>query len=333
MGTHHSFATPARPVNGGACPARRSRDREEGVVVGRGIARPCVGNQRGPGAAWPNGFTLVELLVVVGIIALLVGLLLPALSKARVAAQEAKSLSGLRQMMFGYAAYHAANRGALLWGYPPATVNGAPVEAYDVRADKTYSSVVATRYPWRLMPYVGNLWPIINSQVELPPIPERADSDAVAFSKAYALSINPTYGINAVYLGGLNGAVYQGFAGPNGDAPNVGKHVAFRANEVRRPTELIVFADCRSYNAGSVSTGLHYLTPPRANGQNWKVVGGKVVRLNTAMIMGVPQGWYSDRVTVGFFDGHAASMRPGELDDMRLWAPRATRPDYDFINP
>ncbi len=60
-----------------------------------------------------SGFTLVELLVVIGIIALLVAMLLPALTKARQSAQTLACLSNLRQQGLGIMMYAQDNNDIL----------------------------------------------------------------------------------------------------------------------------------------------------------------------------------------------------------------------------
>jgi prepilin-type processing-associated H-X9-DG protein len=60
-----------------------------------------------------SAFTLVELLVVVGLIALLLALLLPVTSKARAAANSTACLSNLRQMAVGWSVYLGENKGRL----------------------------------------------------------------------------------------------------------------------------------------------------------------------------------------------------------------------------
>ena len=90
-----------------------------------------------------TGFTLVELLVVVAIIALLVSILLPTLGKAKEQARIAICLSNLRSLGLGFAQYTTDNND---W-YPPSyytgTLHGADYEYFF--------------WDRNMLPYYGNI--------------------------------------------------------------------------------------------------------------------------------------------------------------------------------
>ena len=87
-----------------------------------------------------SGFTLVEVLVVIGIIALLIAILLPSLSRARAKAKEVNCLSNARQLAMGVIMYTDQHRGML----PPSADYAAP------------TSEPARVWTARVLPYVNN---------------------------------------------------------------------------------------------------------------------------------------------------------------------------------
>ncbi|MCK4340858.1 MAG: prepilin-type N-terminal cleavage/methylation domain-containing protein [Phycisphaerae bacterium] len=281
-----------------------------------------------------RAFTLIELLVVVAILALLISILLPALSKARKSAKQVYGYSNLRQMMVGYHAYQSESRGWVLYGYAPASVSGQDIVVKDPDSGHTYGFPVVSRYPWRLSPYVQNVWGVIYSHVKTPPVPLPTDSQSEAFMKAYMISLKPTFGINAVYVGGYSGS-FNGFipCGFGDTRPNLGQHVVFRESEVRRPANLIVFADSKWRGGGITDgdTGFFWVTPPHANGPRWEARGNKIEIVDeTGSLVGLPEGRYIGRTSIGFFDGHVTGLKPTKLDDMTLWANWADDLDYDY---
>lgn len=291
-----------------------------------------------------RGFTIVELLVVIGIISLIIAITLPAMRSVRITGQQNAEMSTARQLMTAYHAYANANRDHVLAGF-----TDGDFDVYGENGRLLTGSVpgIALRtYTWRIAPYLSfdmrGLY--VNQHRDLlEQLSYESHTDYM-----YKVGLSPSLGLNTQWVGGDAGAQPPAFLTPSlqDGSPNqvfqlwhntfdMGRYYVTRVNQVRHPHRLLVFASARSVD----NTGL--AGPNVVVEGNFRVTSPYSTELNPEKRWsdhfnpndhpeksGFLSPRYFNRSVTAFFDGHVDMRSRRQLEDMRYWSNWATHEDW-----
>jgi prepilin-type N-terminal cleavage/methylation domain-containing protein len=257
-----------------------------------------------------SGFTLIEILVSITLIAALGGLGLTGIQMATQKAKSAVEINAARNLITAYLSHAAENNGKVLPGYQ--TDNNAT----NIEGELLHHPMNA-RYPWRLASNVPKIEGVM--------LYNGNEKALKSNNRDYLVSVHPNLGLNATLVGG-----HFGTGSPLPPTPKMtetfGKFYLSSLAEADDPTKLIVFASARSA-PGKI--GYFEVRPPNLIGVIWSV--RRFTPGSSAPDHGFVDLRWSGKAVVALLGGNVELLDETQLRDMRRWsnqAARANEPDF-----
>ncbi len=217
-----------------------------------------------------RGFTIIELLLTIGLVLLLASLIIVALRGVIHAAKRADTSNALRQMTQAYISYAGDHNYALMPGYAskvkvtelginPRMGSGNFLVSAAADEISLLNASDASSYVWRLAPYMDNTWATMFVDYRSPELNARLSDEfnagiyglstaANSGADSMGISLLPSIGLNSIYLGGddVHGSSELRALNP-WDNPS-GKVAATRMTEVKNPRRIILFGATKYYD-------------------------------------------------------------------------------------
>jgi len=285
-----------------------------------------------------RGFTIVELLVVVGIIAILASILMVGLRSALATTAKTRELNGLRNVSLAWTMYANGNNDNLLPGYLEPSVQDAwRLEWRNVRGE-VIPQELAAPYTWRLAPYLEF------SADALMGYRDDGGPRELNGMDEQDVALEPAFGYNGLYMGGWWQTVNLGGGGQLQamrydllPGPEYRGMTARTTGSIRQPDRMIVFAASTRQPPGRFVNsdrgwgvpGFHLATPPIVAQQLfWQPADGANNAIDIFIEGPVPNARHTTSVAVATGDGGVSTLSFDDLTDQRRWINVATARDW-----